>query len=94
MKNWKDVKEDNREKYCLYLCSREWNLKVSKVRKRSKNVCERCKKNKGGHTHHLTYIRLYHERLDDLADFCEDCHRYVSGKSKHDPLKKKKLKAQ
>ena len=90
MKDWKDIKEDNREKYKLYLCSREWNEKVNKVRKRSKNVCERCKKNEGGQTHHLTYIRLYKEHLDDLADLCEDCHKYVSGKGDYDPCKKKK----
>lgn len=90
MKDWKDIKEDNKEKYKLYLCSREWNEKVNKVRVRSKGVCERCKLNPGGQTHHLTYIRLYKERLDDLADFCDFCHKYVSGKSNYDPKQQKR----
>jgi hypothetical protein len=92
MKDWKDIKEDNREKYKLYLCSREWNEKVVKVIKRSKNLCERCKKNQGSQTHHLTYIRLYKERLDDLAYLCSDCHQYISGRSDYDPCKKKPRK--
>lgn len=85
---WQDM-PDGLEKYHRYLCSREWKLKVEKVRKRSKGNCERCKKNRGGQTHHLTYIRKYKERLTDLQDLCEGCHKYLSGKSDIDPKRKK-----
>lgn len=90
MKDWKDIPGDSREKYKFYMCSREWNEKVRDVRKRSKNICERCKINPGGQTHHLTYIRLYNEKLDDLQDWCDGCHKFVSGKSDFDPLTTKK----
>lgn len=90
--DWKKIKTDNREKYKLYLCSREWNVRVRDVRKRSGNICERCKINKGGHTHHLTYLRLYDEKLTDLMDLCEGCHSFISAKSDVDPKIKKTKK--
>lgn len=87
--SWEKM-DDGLEKYHCYLCSREWKVRVMKVRKRSKGICERCKKNKATQTHHLTYIRKYKEKLSDLQDLCEGCHKYVSGKSDIDPLKKKR----
>ena len=92
MKDWKDIKGDSQEKYKLYICSREWNEKVRAVRKRSKGICERCKNNPGGQTHHLTYIRLYKERLSDLSDLCSGCHSYISCKSDIDPKRLRKKK--
>jgi hypothetical protein len=85
---WKKM-PDGKEKYCAYLCSREWKLKVNKIKVRSKGNCERCKKNKSSQVHHLTYIRIYKEKLTDLQDLCEGCHKYVSGKSNIDPLNKR-----
>lgn len=70
--------------YGRYLASREWALLKERVRKRCNDRCERC----GGkyeETHHLTYTRIGHERLDDLLAVCSDCHDFLSAKSDRDP---------
>jgi hypothetical protein len=78
----------NRSDYHKYLASREWALLKEQVRKRSGGACERCKVGLYAATHHLTYERLGHERLEDLLAVCEPCHEFLSGKSDVDPLKK------
>lgn len=77
--------------YQAYLASREWALKREAVRKRSGNRCERvidgrrCPKSQQS-VHHLTYARIGHELLEDLLAVCNDCHKWLSGKSNFDPL--------
>jgi hypothetical protein len=75
-----------REKYQRYLCSREWGLKREEVRKRCGGVCERCHFFPMSHVHHLTYIRKYNERPEDLQGLCEGCHEFTHGKRDRDPL--------
>jgi hypothetical protein len=70
------------------LASREWALLKEQVRKRSGGVCERCRVGVYASTHHLTYERIGHERIEDLLAVCEPCHEFLSGKSEYDPLKK------
>ncbi len=71
--------------YQKYLASREWAVLKEQVRRRSENICERCKVGAHDVTHHLTYERIGHERLEDLLGLCEGCHKFLSGKSDHDP---------
>jgi len=80
-----------RERYQRYLASREWAVLKEQVRARSGGVCERCKKAPYEQTHHVTYARKYHERIDDLQAVCELCHLFVSGKSDLDPAAQRKI---
>lgn len=74
------------EKYAAYLCSHEWAVKRSVVRKRSKGQCERCKHGDAKQCHHLTYIRKYKELPEDLLDVCPGCHAWIHDHSKEDPI--------
>lgn len=82
--HWRTVADD-REKYALYLCSREWNSKREAVKSRSQGICERCRHQPMDAVHHLTYIRKYDERLEDLQAICDPCHQFIHGKSDSDP---------
>lgn len=73
------------EKYQLYLNSREWGVLRAGVRERSQGICERCHRHPMSHTHHLTYIRKYHERIEDLQGLCVDCHEFIHGRGNADP---------
>ena len=86
-KDWKLFGADCPEKYQAYLCSREWNERVRAVRRRCRNVCERCGKNRVDHVHHLTYAHKYDEPLEDLQGICRPCHNFIHGRSDYDPAK-------
>lgn len=84
MKHWKQ--ENNpKEKYQMYLASREWGLIKRQVHKRSKGICERCLIHKGDAVHHITYERKFNERLDDLIHLCKGCHDFQHGHTNADP---------
>jgi hypothetical protein len=83
--DWKDITEDSREKYGLYMCSREWGERKKPVYERSGGLCERCKRNKIDAVHHLTYARLYAEPPEDLQGLCDLCHAFTHAKSDFDP---------
>lgn len=85
--DWRDL-EDGKEKRNLYYCSREWAELREAVRERAGNRCERCKTGPMDNCHHLTYARLYNERLEDLQAICEPCHQFTHGKSDVDPAAK------
>jgi hypothetical protein len=74
-----------KSEYQKYLASREWSVLKERIRERSGGICERFKWGKHDVTHHLTYERVGHEKLSDLLGLCEDCHKFLSGKSDHDP---------
>lgn len=82
--DWKSLPE-GKEKRHAYYCSREWGMLKEKVHRRAGGMCERCYLNPIGAVHHLTYIRLYQERLTDLQGICEGCHAFTHGKSETDP---------
>jgi hypothetical protein len=82
---WQAMPE-GKEKYHAYLCSQQWAEKRQAVLKRCKSVCERCGLNEVEQVHHLTYIRKYNERLEDLAGWCRLCHEHNHDPSKPDPL--------
>jgi hypothetical protein len=75
----------NRSDYKAYLASREWAVLKEQVRDRCAGMCERCFFGPYQETHHLTYERVGHERLEDLLAVCSACHEYVSAKRTHDP---------
>lgn len=85
LKNWKDF-PDGREKYHLYLASREWALLKEAVRARSRGVCERCRNSPTENVHHKTYERIYMEQPEDLIHVCRPCHEFLSGKNDYDPM--------
>ena len=83
--NWKDMPE-GKEKYQMYLASREWAEKRDVVRRRSGGVCERCQWNKAENVHHMTYIRKYKEEPTDLVHWCRACHEHEHNKIGEDPI--------
>lgn len=83
--DWKDIPGDSKEKYALYLCSREWAELKRAVHERAAGKCERCGIRPIDAVHHLTYIRKYHELLADLQGICNSCHGFTHGKSDFDP---------
>ncbi len=64
-------------KYYTYLNSDEWKEKRKLVLQRDNNMCQICKVNKAVDIHHLSYINLYNEPLDDLQALCRNCHTQV-----------------
>jgi hypothetical protein len=60
--------------YILYLQSEEWKSKRLLVLERDKWICQSCKISKATEVHHLTYINLGNENLDDLISYCKKCH--------------------
>lgn len=85
LKDWKQL-PDGREKYGLYLASREWAVLKEAVRARSGGRCERCKAAPGENVHHQTYDRKYREAIEDLVHVCRPCHEFLSGKLARDPV--------
>lgn len=71
----------NDPKYLAYLKTREWHALRAAVRKRANGICERCRRNRMYATHHLTYKRIYREKLKDLQGLCYGCHNFVHGRS-------------
>ncbi len=62
--------------YEVYLGSKTWKNKRQRVRERDNFQCQECDNpiNQRLHTHHLTYERVFWERLEDLLTLCKDCH--------------------
>lgn len=85
MIRWQEMPE-GREKYAAYLAGREWGLLKHAVHARAGGKCERCRLNPIDAVHHLTYIRKYAERLEDLQGICQPCHEFTHGRSNIDPL--------
>lgn len=76
----------NKAEYQKYLASREWALLKKEVKQRSGGRCERCHLGRYESTHHLTYERVGHEKLEDLLGICSACHQFLSGLTEIDPL--------
>lgn len=74
--NWKDM-EDGDEKRHAYYCSPEWGIIKIRIAGRSQGVCEICRLRPARLVHHLTYIRLYNERPEDLQHVCRECNKVL-----------------
>lgn len=83
--DWKTC-TDKKEKYQLYLQSREWAELRNKVRERANGICERCSWQEIHAVHHLTYKRIYNEELSDLRGLCKGCHEFIHGHNDVDPI--------
>lgn len=78
-------------KYQTYLYSKKWKVKRRKVLSRAKYKCERCKKRQATQVHHLTYKRIFNEKLSDLMAVCAKCHMEIHG-IKEKPAKRGKVR--
>jgi 5-methylcytosine-specific restriction endonuclease McrA len=65
--------------YQYYLQSDQWKTKRRKILQRAGYRCELCRKAKPLQIHHLTYERIFNERMDDLQAVCDRCHRRLHG---------------
>ena len=79
---WESVKDSNfetskRGKYINYLDSDVWKNKRREALVRDNNLCQVCKKNTAEEVHHITYERLFNEKLEDLLSVCKMCHNHL-----------------
>lgn len=79
---WEFVKDLNYDtsrfaKYNNYLQSEEWKLKRNEALIRDNNLCQVCKINSAEEVHHITYINLLNENLEDLLSVCKICHTEI-----------------
>lgn len=79
------TRKSERFDYQRYLASREWALLKEQLRVRGNGHCERCLRAPYQETHHLTYARTGHEKLEDLLAVCAPCHEFLSAKTDYDP---------
>jgi hypothetical protein len=61
--------------YQRYLQSPRWRALALAVRMRAKGKCEICYRANGQECAHLTYDRMFNERMTDLLWLCPRCHR-------------------
>lgn len=66
---------NNNESYYreVYLKSEDWKAKRDSIIERDLGVCRSCG-DKAKDVHHITYIRVYKERKNDLISLCRICH--------------------
>ena len=79
-----------KEQYQEYLKTPHWKELRKRKLKQQKYTCEVCDCKFHLQVHHLTYERLGHERLKDLAVLCPKCHKLIHGLMD----KRKKVKEQ
>lgn len=65
--------------YHEYLRSDAWKKKRKKALKRDRGRCTRCGSTRNLQVHHLTYDRIFKERLSDLTTLCAKCHMREHG---------------
>jgi len=63
--------------YDDYIHSVDWKQKRDYVIYLAEGQCQKCGKKKPLEVHHLTYARLYRERLADLKALCKECHPHA-----------------
>jgi hypothetical protein len=61
--------------YQRYRQSPRWLALAHAVRMRAKGKCEICYRANGQECAHLTYDRVFNERMTDLQWLCPRCHR-------------------
>lgn len=63
--------------YSDYINGPAWAAKKRQFKSQRELLCECCKDDRKLDVHHLTYERLYNERLSDLMLLCRRCHEAV-----------------
>jgi len=66
--------------YALYLTSKSWRMKRSKILKRDGNKCVECGSSEELHVDHIRYGVMGKEKPEDLQTLCKSCH---GSKTKH-----------
>jgi hypothetical protein len=67
----------NYAKYLNHLQSPYWKNIRKKVLERDKNLCQCCKEVPAQEVHHLTYVNLGNEKLEELISYCKPCHNKI-----------------
>lgn len=67
-------------RYRKYLKTTAWENKRCQVMVRDLCLCQDCGSNRHLEVHHLTYVRVGHELLDDLITLCKNCHNKAHNK--------------
>jgi 5-methylcytosine-specific restriction endonuclease McrA len=70
--------------YHRYLYTWQWRFRRRLRLLWAGHKCENCGSRKGLQAHHLTYERLYHERISDLQILCEVCHPLADAQRRYD----------
>jgi hypothetical protein len=66
--------------YMRYLQSPRWRNLARAVRIRAKGKCEICWRWDGEECAHLTYERVFNERMTDVLWVCKRCHRQLDSR--------------
>lgn len=67
----------NYAKYLIHLQSPYWKNIRKLVIQRDNDLCQSCMVSAAEEVHHLTYVNLGHEKLEDLISYCGKCHEMV-----------------
>ncbi len=59
-----------------YMLSEEWQELRTLVFTRDNHTCQSCGSQSSLNCHHVTYINLNNENLEDLITLCKSCHQY------------------
>lgn len=71
----KEQKRKRRYDYLAYIDSLEWGKKREEAFLFHGRYCNSCGKKDHLHIHHLTYVNLFNEKMEDLMVLCEWCHK-------------------
>jgi len=77
----------HKKAYDKHLLSEQWDKKKQKVRRRDGKRCQVCGGGSTFEVHHLTYDRVFVEKLSDLVLLCSSCHRKVHRNNLSDELR-------
>ncbi len=66
---------ENKQKYLQYFSSWACSKTREEAMRQYGRSCMRCKIEHDLHVHHMTYERLFNEKLSDLAVLCFRCHK-------------------
>jgi hypothetical protein len=82
---WQRLQDEQNDawwaRYENHLASDYWRDIRQRVMERCAGMCEGCGKRPALDVHHLTYARLGHEMLFDLAAVCVPCHESIHGRT-------------
>lgn len=63
-----------KNQYHEYLKTDKWQRLAARAKKRSRGKCDICGVREDIEVHHLTYERIFQEKLEDLLVVCGGCH--------------------
>jgi len=78
-------------RYDEYLKSEEWHETRTMVRLHDSNMCTNCQADTNLQVHHMTYVNVGQEELDDLITLCESCHKEIHSMQYSDRIERENL---